>query len=231
MKPYYQDDKITLYHGDAFEVIPELGRYDLMITDPPYILETGDPGEKSVGSRKKFMSEEFKALTHGFNIGEFFEIGDVGFTARVQYFIFCSTKQITDLFSHHGDYATKNLLVWHKTNAVPFANGVWKNDLEYIVHIRERGAYFEGDSSLKSKVFIHPIVVDDRHPTVKPIPLLRKFVEIGCPPGGTILDPFCGSGTTLRAAKDLNRRAIGIEKEERYLEVSVKRLQQEVMEF
>jgi len=71
------------------------------------------------------------------------------------------------------------------------------------------------------------------HPTQKPEALMRWCIQQAdywdCPQ--TILDPFMGSGTTLRAAKDLGRRAIGIEREERYCEVAVKRLRQEVLEF
>ena len=64
------------------------------------------------------------------------------------------------------------------------------------------------------------------HPTQKPIELIAKLLAIG---GNTILDPFMGSGTTLRAAKDLGRRCIGVEIEERYCEIAVKRLQQECL--
>ena len=67
------------------------------------------------------------------------------------------------------------------------------------------------------------------HPTEKPIRLFQSFVEQFSDPGETILDPFMGSGTTLRAAKDLGRKAIGIEIEEKYCEIAVKRLKQEVL--
>lgn len=67
------------------------------------------------------------------------------------------------------------------------------------------------------------------HPTVKPLQLMRYLVKLVTPPDGTVLDPFMGSGTTLRAAKDLGRRAIGIEISERYCEIAAKRLQQEVL--
>ena len=69
------------------------------------------------------------------------------------------------------------------------------------------------------------------HPTGKPLPLYRELVRDFADADGTILDPFMGSGTTLRAAKDLNRKAIGIEIEEKYCEIAANRMAQEVMDF
>lgn len=123
------------------------------------------------------------------------------------------------------------LLAWYKVNSTPFAHGVWRSDLEFCVHIRQKGATFEGNAELKRKLFAAPYVVDKAHPTVKPAGILRKYIQIGSLIGDTVLDPFMGVGTTLRAAKDLNRKAIGIEIEEKYCETAAKRLSQEVLLF
>jgi len=69
------------------------------------------------------------------------------------------------------------------------------------------------------------------HATQKPITLISYIIKLSCRPGGTILDPFAGSGTTGRAAKDLGRKCVMIEKDERYCEIAAKRMQQEVFEF
>lgn len=71
--------------------------------------------------------------------------------------------------------------------------------------------------------------MNGQHPTTKPLGLVSRFVSLFSEAGETILDPFMGSGTTLRAAKDLGRKAIGIEIEERYCEIAARRLEQEVL--
>ncbi len=69
------------------------------------------------------------------------------------------------------------------------------------------------------------------HPTQKPVDLIKWCFDLKWTPEGTVLDPYMGSGTTLRAAKDMNRKAIGIEIEEEYCEKAARRLEQEVFDF
>lgn len=81
----------------------------------------------------------------------------------------------------------------------------------------------------KADVLIHRTVTGSEHSCEKPLALLRDLLSLK--PAATILDPFCGTGGILRAAKDLGRKAIGIEIEERYCEIAAKRMAQEVLEF
>ena len=141
-------------------------------------------------------------------------------------FCFCSNKQISDIMAYHqAKNRSTNLLIWHKTNAAPFANGVWRGDIEYCIHSKDSGAVFVGNAEEKKKVSEFPLVVDASHPTVKPLPLIAKYIRICSRVGQTILDPFCGSGTTGTAAVKLGRNFIGIEIEPKYFDLSCRRIQ------
>ena len=112
--------------------------------------------------------------------------------------------------------------IWHRTNT---------NRPDNYEAIYE----FADGPERASRVFAYPVIFEGLtgcteatgHPTQKNEKLMRRLVSLT--KSGTVLDPFMGSGTTLRAAKDLGRKAIGIEIEERYCEIAAKRLAQEVL--
>ena len=174
----------TLYLGDCLEVMGELGPVDAVVTDPPYELSSNGPGASHFGmSLSKFDGEEYKAIVNGVDYTELFD-GFGSVQNPMNGFVFCSNKQVSKLMAEcEGRHLSTTLLVWHKTNAAPFANGVWRGDIEYIVHFRGKGATFNGGATEKTKVLPHPIVVDGAHPTVKPQPIIQRLVdyfEIAC---------------------------------------------------
>ena len=121
----------TLYLGDCRDVLPTLGSVDAIIMDPPYLLSNSDPGESHQfgASLAKFSGESYKAITTGFDVKSVFDaLGNV--CSPFNLFCFCSNKQISQIMAYHelrGRSTT--LCVWHKTNAAPFANGVWRGDI------------------------------------------------------------------------------------------------------
>lgn len=127
---------------------------------------------------------------------------------------------------HEGKGRNTTLLVWHKTNAVPFANGVWRGDIEYVVHARDSGATFLGDAREKKKVSHYPIVSDLSHPTVKPLELIKKYIKICSKPGDIILDPYMGAGTTGIACAKMGRRFIGCEINPVYFDIACRRIEE-----
>ncbi len=123
---------------------------------------------------------------------------------------------------------TTRLGVWEKTNPSPM-NGdrLWLSAIEVCVFARKAKAYFS--EFCKSSVWRGPTEDKPLHPTQKPLWLFRHLVNASCPVSGSVIDFCMGSGTTLRAAKDLGRKAIGIEREERYCEIAANRLRQEIL--
>jgi site-specific DNA-methyltransferase (adenine-specific) len=218
-------DKI--YHADCIDIMKKIPNQsiDLIITDPPYVLNTNSGGLVNYFQLNKFCSDKYKNITNGYDIDlifdEFFRI-----LKKINIFVFCSMQQIKNILIKCEKYLT-NILIWHKHNAIPFCNGTWGNDIEYIIHIRERGATFQGSSHLKKKVKKYPLQKNNIHPTVKPIDLICQFIKIGSNEGDFIFDGFAGAGTTALACIELNRHFICVEKNLDYYNIAKKRIENE----
>lgn len=217
-KPYYQDEYVTLYHGDCREILPELGTFDLLLTDPPYLL----PGMKGAGC---FGNRPALKNTQGFTDGGFDSSVLDGFE---NWFCFCSKHNLHELLEK-AKLGRWSILQWCKPNPVPTCNNTYLSDVEYCVHQFQKGRLF-GEMKDKSLFFVHRAGdKETSHPNEKPLSLIRKLVILGTRVGETILDPFAGSGTTGRAAKDLGRKCTLIEREEKYCEIAANRMSQEVL--
>lgn len=217
--PYYQDSAVTIYHGDCREILPMLPKVDLVLTDPPYEIRAGYGGGV-------FGKRDHLLRTGGFTDGGC----DFGFLESFQnWFCFCSRIQLPKLIALAERMDRWNVITWCKPNPVPTCCNKYLPDVEYVVHGFSKGRLF-GEFRDKSSFKVHPCGdPETNHPNEKPIELINKLVRLGSQEGETILDPFMGSGTTLRAAKDLGRKAIGIEIEEKYAEIAAKRMAQEVL--
>lgn len=222
MKPYYDDGNgIQIYHGDCREVLPtlEVGSIDLVLTDPPYEMVASGGG---IGAKREYLHDIEDFTDCGFDIDLLQQFDN--------WACFCAKAQLQKLIAATGDRRWM-LVTWNKPNPTPLSNGNYLPDTEYIVHAFAPKRLF-GRHRDKSRYIVHPVEKNGfGHPNVKPIAVIAKMIRLGTIEAETILDPFMGSGTTLRAAKDLGRRAIGIEIEERYCEIAVKRLEQNVFNF
>lgn len=219
-----------IYNEDCLEFMKRVPDkyFDLVLTDPPYEISKSDPGKSEVMSLGKFSSVgKLADISDGFDVSlvlnECLKI-----LKKCNMFIFCSNKQVSKIMQWGEErqfYTT--CLVWHKNNAAPFANGVWRSDIEFCIHIREKGAYFEGDANLKQKVTKLPCNPSEfGHPTEKPIVLVDKYLRIGATQGHKVFDPFMGSGTTAVACKSLGIDFVGCELEPDYVAIANKRLSQ-----
>lgn len=207
MKPYYESGGITIYLGDCREVLPTLAAdsADLVLTDPPD------------GIHKAGWDMDFPSLAWMEEAGRIAPLCGV----------MPGVWNIGNMPNSVGNLVYKWCLAIHLINgmtngAIGFGN--WIPVLIYQREESEASAY-KADTDCKDIVVGRSEKPD--HPSPKPYEAMRWLVSRI--PGETVLDPFMGSGTTLRAAKDLGRRAIGIEIEERYAEIAARRLAQEVL--
>lgn len=211
MKPYYEDEAVTIYHGDCRDVLPRV-HADVMVTDPPYGIGLASSWDGRFGTCE-VANDESPSIRD--------EI--LAMWKPLPALVFGSWKVARPA-------GTRMVLIWDKGghSGMGDLSLPWKPNTEEIYVL---GGGFVGtrDSSVL-RHWIHPKTntVDRPHPTAKPVDLMRALVG-KCAPLASIVDPFMGSGTTLRAAKDLGRRAIGIEIEERYCEIAARRMGQEVL--
>jgi site-specific DNA-methyltransferase (adenine-specific) len=230
MVPYYEHAGVTIYHGDCRDVMPLLAcGVDLVLTDPPYRHEHADGGgivaRSPIHRLPKFR--EMSACEPSTFVPQCLSL------QAVANFVAFGSRDLIQEYARLAEGRKFDLHVLWKPNAVPFCNNTFKSDLEYVCLIYEPGRPFQNDlgEATYSKVFQHWLgsTKDRLHPTIKPLPMISRYVAILSKPHGLILDPFMGSGTTLSAAKYLGRNAIGIEFEEQYCEIAATRLQQEVL--
>ncbi len=352
--PYYQDDAVTIYHGDCREIVPTLGRFDLLLTDPPYGKVKGDFDHEwtnraamlkdcavwrdmmfdamkpngtlywfawpsLAGRIEALIAEKLNPLAHivwkkpsplalkacpealrapmpeterilmfEHYGADSMAIGDSGYVAKCDelrgsvfeplraYLVsernragFASTAAIDAEWQKMR--GTKGCMAGHWFGVSQWqlpseANYQWLRDLfnrtggEYLrreyedLHREHEDLRREYEDLRREYEYLRREYEDLRryfdcrtgdqktdvwqfapetkrvgHPTQKPLALLHYMVRLSCRPNGTILDPFAGSGTTGRAAKDLGRKAVLIEREERYCEIAARRMAQDVL--
>jgi site-specific DNA-methyltransferase (adenine-specific) len=219
--PYYEDDAVTIYHGDCQEILPTLGTVDLVLTDPPYNCINRTTGGLRVIDKGGADSRPVEIAAVA---AEMMRI------ATGSIYVWCAAEQLSHWLTAFSDAGlTVRGGVWQKTNPSPM-NGerLWLSALEFCAFARQDGAYF--NRHCQPALWVRATEPGD-HPTPKPLRLMQDIIDASCPQGGSIVDPFMGGGTTLRAAKNLGRKAIGIEIEERYCELAAERLGQEVLDF
>lgn len=211
MKPYYSENGITIYNGDCRDILPTIHKVDLVLTDPPYGI--GESNERAL-SRGKLANPR--------------DYGTFDWDKKpIPQDLFNSVKCCASWACiWGGNYyqidPSSCWLVWDKRNGTnDFADCelAWTN---WPKAVRMKSHLWNGMLRKDSETRFHP--------TQKPVDIMKWAIDLA-PTSQSIIDPFMGSGTTLRAAKDLGRKAIGIEIEEKYCEIAAKRLSQEVFNF
>lgn len=215
IKPFYEDATSVIYCSDCREVLPFIPRVDLVVTDPPYGI--GEANGKNKSRSNLAVAKDYGTASWDDEPPPRWLIDWVRSAAR--YSIIWG-----------GNYfnlpESSCWLVWDKDNGEnDFADCelAWTNLDKAVRRLRWRWAGMLQED-MSNKEF-------RTHPNQKPLAVMKWAISQAPPDCAMILDPFMGSGTTLRAAKDLGRKAIGIEREERYCEDAANRLRQEVLQF
>lgn len=225
MTPYYSEDGINIYHGDCADLFRTVGRVDHVITDPPYNVRAEDIALEG----RSAMRRDFGQWDEAWEAAPF--LARVGLLVRPGGTLLAFTSdRLLSKFREADGWKPRGTIVWVKTNPAPNPRPMYVSAVEYLVWLQKDGAaaVWNGTGYTPNVLSYGTCAGLERtaHPTQKPEALLCELISRHTNPNDKILDPFMGSGTTLVAAKRLNRKAIGIELEEKYCEIAAKRLSQ-----
>lgn len=251
MTPYYSDDLVTLYHGDCLDVLPSVTNIDLIVTSPPYnlgVTTAGGFGHYRDGQVRGGHGKWEAARHHGDGIayvdhndampyaeyrqwqrevlaGCWASLSDRG----AIYYNHKPRVQAAELwlpFDLNPGLPLRQVVIWARAGGMNFAPTHYVPTCEWILvfakpgfRLKSRAASGVGD------VWRIPQRPDPDHPAPFPPGLPARAIDTTAP--RLVLDPMCGSGTTLKAAQEAGVRAIGIEKSERYCETAARRLAQQ----
>jgi site-specific DNA-methyltransferase (adenine-specific) len=214
--PYYQDDWCTVYHGDCRDIDP--GDVDCVFTDPPY-------------GQNETYGREGQGIANDEDASMYNVVGElVSKHLKEDRWsgVWVGWKTFSDAYARlkQEGYPPAHCIAWDKV--IMGMGQPLRTQYELLMVLKKGKAEtdYNGPDVWQAPRQQKPI-----HPNEKALPVISKFLFNFCPLGGVVLDPFMGSGTTLRVAKNLNLKAIGIDLEERYCAMAADRSRQEVLDF
>jgi len=212
----------TLYLGDCLEILPEMGKVDAVVTDPPFFAPASHYQSRISWGRSyadlSILGQYF------FDLAEVFKriIDDAG-----HLFVFCNDESYPVFYpGAYGLWDFTAALVWDKTRIG--LGKVFRHQYELILWASNAGAYAKSDGKAHGDILSYaPTLSSNReHPVQKPPELMQEIIEICTKPGGVVLDSHMGSGTTLEAAIRCGRKAIGIELNSHYFDIACRRIEE-----
>lgn len=237
VNPYYQDDVCTIYNADCLDVLPFIESVDITFSSPPYntIAATKPSGMMKEHNHKQndgydgyaddMPEMEYQSwMRDVFGLCRSVSKGIVWINHKTRY---------RDRVGIHPlkifDWPFYSEVVWDRKGSITLNARKFAPSHEYIYGFGVPH-FWDSEQNTKMSVWqINPERDIKGHPCPFPIAIVSRCVVASCPEGGVVLDPFMGSGTTLRAAKDTGRRAIGIEISEKYCELAADRMRQNVL--
>ena len=240
-RPYYSHGGITIYHGDCFDVLPALSGIGAVITDPPYSSGGAFRGDRMQQTSTKYVHTGTTAYRPEFagdnrDQRSFLAWCSLWLNAARNACVpgahvgcFIDWRQLPTMTDaiQAGGWTWRGVAVWSKKFGRPNPAG-FSSACEYFVW-GTSGPAVERDTYPPGVIECSP-PREREHIAQKPEAVMQWACRLA-QPGAIVLDPFMGSGTTLRAAKEIGCAAIGVEVDERYCEIAAKRLEQEVLDF
>lgn len=211
MKPYFERDGIIIYQGDCRDVLPHLeaGSLDLVLTDPPY-------DRKSIPLYGEAAALCAPLMKRG-----------------AAFVCYCGHYAVGDIITAVAPHLRYWWMLAHYQpgdSAMLLGTRVWVRWKPLLLFVKETALWAPYlKDHYTAPVKLGKVGQKVHHEWAQPIEPVREMIAQLTPTGGLVLDPFSGGGTTLRAAKDLGRRGIGVEMSERHCETSVRRMAQQVL--
>jgi DNA modification methylase len=244
--PYYEDGAVTIYHGDCEAVLPHLGQFDIAVTSPPYNMGLV-PGGNGRGMYRPATTSKAGRFREGYDGGHGDAMPQDEYDAwqrrvladlygRVRSAVFYNHRPRVEhgrlrppLSFDFGDVPLRQIIIWDRGTGIDVNLRAFCTRQEWVLlfatsdfKLVDHSASGMGDVwrlGMETGVPDHPA----------PFPVALPARCIAATGAQSVIDPFMGSGSTLRAAKDAGIKAVGIEKSERYCEIAVRRLAQEVL--
>lgn len=228
MTPYYSDRNCVIWHADCREILSDFEQIDCIITDPPYGIPEGSAFKRS-GTVSEEGAESYNAEVDDWR--GLVTVSDSGYVVE-----FCRRhpEALESLFAAHraAGWTPWHTFAFVKESAIgwtPRPNFISSWEMAVISHVGKREWYGDNRTHDRWVGYTPNQRGKGVHPTEKPIELMGVLVRALTDPAHIILDPFCGSGSTLRAAVDSGRYAVGIEIDEQFCEIAANRMTQQTL--
>lgn len=214
-----------LIFGDTLTVLPALHQSDMILTDPPYKLETGGNSTGQMGG--VFHPDHYD---NGGNIvqcdidwPDFMPLLFNNLKKGCHSYVMANNRHVQNMLNaaENAGFSFHNLLAWDKMSCTP--NGYYMKNMEFIgFFYKESSKYLNNCSS--QQLIACPQEDYGKHPTTKPTALMEFYIRNSSNEGDTVLDPFMGVGSTAIGALRANRKFIGIEIDEKWFDLACKRV-------
>lgn len=247
-RPYYQDEWVTIWHGDNREIMPRLGQYAAVITSPPYNMRTRiRNGEYTEREKGEHFSKKYASYHDALSVEDYYDFQNEVLQMSLEHapMAFVNVQIVTGCkeawFKLIGAWSKnlKDIIIWDKGEGQPAMHGSVINRGYEIIMCYE--AEQTAGRAFKRSYFERGTMSDiwrlgrggsgevEGNTAIFPIDLPLKIMTGWTRPGDAILDPHGGSGTTARAAKDIGRKCTMIELDEKLCEIAAKRMAQECL--